>query len=136
MTIPSYELTGEFASVILDGSGNGTARLSPGAPSPGGGVGAARYSGLTWDVTGISVSVSTNNLEATASAYVSHGIQAATQAEFVGSTVTGSSGDTCTISEQLRPGDWITVIWKGGDVGAIATFRVQGTVNPPGSKAG
>ena len=136
MTSPAlkpYQIAGERATVVLDGSGNGTARITPGAPSPGGGVGVGRNSGLSWDVTGIAVSVSTNNLEATASAYVSYGVQSATQDDFVGSTVTGSSGDTCTVSSQLRPGDWITVVWKGGDSGGIATFRVLGTVNPPGS---
>jgi len=133
--IAAYQIKGERATVTLDGSGNGTARISPGAPSPGGGVGVARNSGLTWSVSGIAVSVSTNNLEAQASAYISYGIQSATQDDFVGSTITGSTGDTCTLDAELKPGDWITVIWKGGDAGATATFRVLGTVNPPGSRS-
>jgi hypothetical protein len=131
-----YQITGEFASVVLDGSGNGTARISPGQPAAGnraGGGGIPRNSGYSWNVDAISVSVSTNSLEAVASAYVSYGIQSSSPSELVGSTVTGSTGDTCVIGAQLRPGDWISVAWKGGDPGATATLHVQGTVNPVGS---
>src|SRR5260370_22956115 len=125
-----YQLADETVSVTLDGSGNGTARISPGQAASGGGVGASRNSGLTWDVTGCAVSVSTNVKEAQASTYISFGIQANGPNEFQGQTQTGSSGDTCSLAQTLRPGDWITTIWKGGDAGAIATMRIIGTVNP------
>jgi hypothetical protein len=124
----------ENASVVLDGSGNGTARISPGqAGSPGCGVGASRYSGLTWDVTGVYVSVATNAAEANATCYVSYGIQSVNPADGQGTTITGSTGDTCSLSATLRPGDWVTVKWTGRDAGALATMRVFGTVNPPGT---
>jgi len=134
MTTPaaSFPLN-ENVQVTLDGSGNGTARISPGqAGSPGSGVGAGRNSGLTWDLAGIAVSVATNVRESQASAYVSYGVQSSGPADFQGQTQQGSTGDTCTVTATLRPGDWATVKWTDGDVGQVATMRVFGTVNPPG----
>ena len=123
----------ENYSVTLDGSGNGTARATPGqAGSPGSGVGAARYSGLVWELTGVAVQVATNVKEAQASCYVSRGIQSANSNTFQGQTQQGSTGDTCTVTANLRPGDWVIVKWSGGDAGAIATMRVTGTVQLPG----
>jgi hypothetical protein len=118
---------------ILGGAG-GKASITPGQVAQGasGGVGASRYSGLTWDVTGIAVSVSTNINEAKASCYVSYGILSQSPADFQGQTDQGSTGDTNSVALTLRPGDWITVIWTGGDVGSIATMRILGQVNPPG----
>src|SRR5260370_23252961 len=49
----------EEVSVTLDGSGNGTARITPGQPARGGGVGAGRNSGLSWALTAANVSAST-----------------------------------------------------------------------------
>lgn len=137
--VQPYQLTDETATVTLDGSGNGTASVSPGSPSRGGGVGVGRNSGLTWDVVGVAVSVAPLTgqtdplLNASASCYLSYGIQSATPADFQGQTAAGSTGDTDTLTATIRPGDWITVKWKGGDPGAIATMRILGTVNPPGS---
>lgn len=123
----------ENLSILLDGSGNGTAQLTPGqAGSPGSGVGASRYSGLVWQLSAVAVSVATNNKEAQASCYVSRGIQAANANTFQGQTQQGSTGDTCTVTANLRPGDWIIVKWAGGDPGAVATMRVTGTVQLPG----
>ena len=127
-----YDLNENF-TCTLNGSGNGTARISPGQPgSPGSGVGASRNSGLLWNIEGVAVSVATNVLESKASAYVSYGIQSAGAADLQGTTQLGSTGDTCTCTATLRPGDWITVTWTGGDANQIATARVFGTVTPPG----
>lgn len=124
----------ENVSVTLDGSGNGTARITPGQPgAPGSGVGAARYSGLTWDLAGVAVSAKTNVLEAQAECYVSRGVMATGPAYSQGQTQQGSTGDTCTVTATLLPGDWITVVWTGGDPGTVATMRVFGTVNLPGT---
>jgi hypothetical protein len=137
MTTPSPYPLHEFATVILNGSGNGTARISPGQPgAPGSGVGASRNSGLLWNVEGISVSVATNVKEAQASAFISYGVQSVSAGDFQGQTQTGSTGDTCTVNASLRPGDWVTVTWLGGDAGAVATMRVFGTVTPPGLPGG
>jgi hypothetical protein len=139
--VSSYPLVGETASVILNGSGNGTARWTPGAAgAPGSGVGASRQGGYTVDVDAVAVSVApaTGNpaivKEAQCSIFVSYGIQSATASDFQGQTITGSHGDTDTISTTLRPQDWITAVWTGGDAGAIATMQILGTVNPPGSQ--
>jgi hypothetical protein len=136
MTNPSpapYQLDGVVATVKLNGSGNGTAKITPGAAgAPGSGVGAGRQSGLSWDIIGVAVQVATNVLEATANCYISYGIQSAGQADFVGQTQTGSTGDTGSFTAHLLPGDWITVVWTGGDANALATMRILGTVNPPG----
>jgi hypothetical protein len=134
LTTPDNYLN-ESVSVKLDGSGNGTARTSPGqAGSPGSGVGAGRNSGLIWNVTGIGVSVLTNAAEAVAKAYISYGIQSSTPNDFQGQTQTGSTGDTCTVNAALRPGDWVTVTWTGGDANAVATARIFGSITFPGVK--
>lgn len=123
----------EQASVKLNGSGNGTAKLSPGQPgSPGSGVGAGRNSGYAWNVTGIAVSVATAVDEATAYAYISYGILSNGPGDLQGQSQTGSTGDTCTVNANLRPGDWVSVRWAGGDPNQIATMRVFGTVILPG----
>jgi hypothetical protein len=123
----------ESVSVVLDGSGNGTARITPGQPAHGGGVGAGRNSGLSWDISGTYVSVSTNTAEASAVTYISYGIQSTSPTDGVGQTEQGSTGDTGSFTGRLVPGDWITTIWTGGDAGSIATMRVTGTVTPPGA---
>jgi hypothetical protein len=112
----------ESASVVLDGSGNGSARLSPHG---------TRYSGYVWKPIACYVSVSTNVKEASATAYVSYGVQSATPNDAIGTTANGSTGDTCGMSQTLKPGDWITVKWTGGDAGAVATMRVTGVIDLP-----
>jgi len=113
----------ESAQVTLDGSGNGTARLTP--------RGGTRNSGYIWHPNTLFVSCSTNTLEAQAVAYVSYGIQSNAPTDAIGQTLSGSTGDTCGMTQNLRPGDWITVKWTGGDPGAIATMRVTGSVDIP-----
>jgi hypothetical protein len=122
----------DYAVVTLDGSGNGTARISPGQVAPGGGVGMGRNSGYSWDISGVNSSVATNAKEATATTYVSQGIMSTGTNDIVGQTQTGSTGDTCTVSQNLRPGDWITTAWTGGDPGSTATMKIIGTVNISG----
>jgi hypothetical protein len=136
VTSPAQFQLSENATVTLNGSGDGTARISPGQPgAPGSGVGAGRNSGLMWNVTGIYVSVATNVKEAQAEAFISYGIQSQGPDDGQGQTQTGSTGDTCTVNASLRPGDWVTVTWTGGDAGAVATMRVFGSVTPPGLPA-
>lgn len=130
MTIPSAEID-DYATVTLDGSGNGTARITPGQSS-GGGAAPGRNSGYSWSVDTVYVSVATNVLESKATLYVSYGIISNGPNDGLGTTQQGSTGDTCTVGRTLRPGDWITVVWKGGDAGQVATAKVFGTVNFPG----
>ena len=118
----------ESAQVVLDGSGNGTAQLSPHG---------TRYSGYSWEPDLCYVSVAPlpgNNapvLQAQATAYVSYGVQSAGPQDAIGTTATGSTGDTCGMTQTIKPNDWITVRWKNGDPGALATMRVTGKVNLP-----
>lgn len=115
----------ESVTVVLDGSGNGTAKISPFGP---------RNGGIVWLPSQVAVSVSTNVKEAQANLYISLGIQSIDASNLIGQTATGSSGDTCAMPNvPLRPGDWITVVWTGGDVGGRATMRISGSVSPPGS---
>jgi hypothetical protein len=128
----------DSVSVKLDGSGNGTARWTPGLSATGvanaGGAQPGRNSGYTAGVTGVGVSVATNVAEAQASCYVSFGVQSSGPNDFQGQTQTGSTGDTCTINTgNLRPGDWVTIKWTGGDANALATMKLFGTVNPQGA---
>jgi len=105
----------ESASVTLDGSGNGTARIGPDEP-------AAR-----WLPTCASVSVSTNVNEAKCLIYAG---AAAVQQYFVDGTFSGSSGDSTdkvtgkTIARTQLPYIW--AVWTGGDPGSQATISVTG----------
>jgi hypothetical protein len=134
-----YPLADENVSVTLDGSGNGSASWTPGQPARGGGVGVGRLSGLTVTLTGVAVSVAPVGAapapvnQARCSVYLSYGIQSTSPVAFQGTTVTGSTGDTDTLTGTLKPGDWVTAVWAGGDAGAVATMRILGTVNPPGT---
>ena len=134
--LQSYPLN-DSVSVILDGSGNGVARWTPGLSSPGaanaGGASPGRNSGYSASVTGVAVGVKTNVAEAECSVYISFGSQSFGANDFQGQTQTGSTGDTCTVNTgEIRPGDWVTASWAGGDAGALATAKIFGTVNPPG----
>lgn len=135
--IQAYPLD-DSVTIRLDGSGNGVAKWTPGQTASNvanaGGAAPGRNSGFSASVTGVGVSVAANTKEATAACYVSFGIQSATPSDFQGQTQTGSTGDTCTINTgNLRPGDWITVTWTGGDASQLATMKIFGTVNPPGA---
>jgi hypothetical protein len=142
MTTPTGPLN-EVYQVTLNSSGNGTITISPGAAaSPGSGVGASRRGGFSWDVQSVIPSVyplaaSPGVVKTlTVSVYVSYGIQQAGQAQLVGnailpSTTAGPSSLPCQYPGTLIPGDWVTVTFTGGDVGAIATVRVFGTANYP-----
>jgi hypothetical protein len=112
----------ESAQVVLDGSGNGIAKLSPHG---------TRYSGYSWLPVNLYVTVATNVKEAQATAYVSYGILSSTPTDAIGQTATGSTGDTCGMTQTVKPGDWISVRWTGGDAGQVATMRVTGKANIP-----
>jgi hypothetical protein len=125
MTSPNPTITADLdenVSVVLNSSGNGTATLSPYG---------SRYSGYSWQPVNLYVSVATAVNQASATAYVSYGVQSATPRDAIGTTAYGSTGDTCGMTQNLKPGDWITVKWTGGDAGSIATLRVTGKVTVP-----
>ena len=104
----------ESATVKLNGSGAGTARVGP--------ISARE----TWTPGNASVSVSSNTNEATCSIYVG---DSATQRNFVDSTFTGSSGDSSDRlgASTVKVGAYVFAVWSGGDAGATATLTVTGT---------
>lgn len=114
-------ITGEVdeqVTITLNGSGNGTAQITPPGPR----------TAPSWSIDNVYISVTTNVLEAQATLYVSRGIKTATAFDSRGQTATGSSGDQYAVGFNLRPGDWLTVIWTGGDPGARATMTIKGTI--------
>lgn len=119
--MPEFPLD-EFASVTLDGSGNGT-------PAP---LGPA-YPREVWIPTTITVGTSQNPLsvvnDASCVVYQGWGVN---QAVALGSTLTGSTGDSMGLSGiELHAGKSIIAVWTTGDAGAVATIRVQGTRRVP-----
>jgi hypothetical protein len=108
----------EFASVILDASGNGTASIGPRAP------------GEVWYPETVSNRVSTPvtnspNLETYAG-------NAATPDNFVDGSYTGELNGTDQIKGQvLRLGQKVFSVWTAGDPGNQATLTVTGTKDIP-----
>lgn len=95
-------------SVTLDASGNGSVQFGPGRPN------------TRWIITGVSVSTSTNTLEATG--VLRRG------GERISETFTASSGDSDNAlpDAPLWPGETYTFTWSGGDVGARADLAFRG----------
>ena len=106
----------ESASVKLDGSGNGTVKISPSSAK------------LHWFPTVASVKVSTNVAEAQCRIYVG---PSATDPNFVDGTLNGSTGDSTDrvsgyeVNATRDPAIW--AVWTGGDPGAQATMNLSGT---------
>lgn len=120
MTNEIVQLSPLSASVVLDGSGNGTVRFAP--------------VGATWFIDRIAVKVSTRVLEATA--YMYQGFIG--DQYLISNTLTGSTGDTSTGDNiMLTDGQALYVVWSGGDAGATATAIVSGrqTVTQRGFRA-
>jgi hypothetical protein len=106
-----------YASVTLDGSGNGTARTGPPAH------------GVLWRPAVASVRVSTGTLSPTCKLYVG---PAATDQYFIDGTFTGNQNSTDAVKGQvLQLGDFVWAVWTGGDVGAQATVTVGGVKEIP-----
>jgi hypothetical protein len=103
----------ETAPVILNGSGNGTAKIGP--------VSAREV----WSPQNVHVRTSTNADEATCLIYVG---DSAIQANFRDGTFTGSSGDSSdrVSADTVKVGAHVWAVWSGGDPGATATVNVTG----------
>lgn len=104
-------LTGAQASVVLDGSGNGTASIGPLSPGE-------QWTGLT-----AAVRVATNVKEAICSVYAGADV---TSGHFAGATTWGSTGDSSDVPD-VKVGGQVFAVWAGGDAGAKATLTVTGT---------
>lgn len=104
----------QYASVLLDGNGDGFAELGPTRVKE------------HWQPISVFVSVTTQVNQATAILYVGTSIQSASQSA---TTALGSSGDTCgTPGLDLPAGYKLFVKWAGGDPGATATMHALGTI--------
>lgn len=95
----------------LDGSGNGSIMAGP------------QRVREHWQVDAVYVEVTSNVLEATCKVAVGSpgGLQN------FGTTVTGSSGDTCSVGKDIQPGQVVTATWKGGDPNATGIMTIFGT---------
>lgn len=109
----------ENASVMLDGSGNGTLSMKP-------------YSGsLIWLPGVVAVKVSTSTKEASCKIYIG---PSATDQYFVDGTLSGSTGDSTdrVSGKQVDThGNTLWAVWAGGDANATATMRITGTEQRP-----
>jgi hypothetical protein len=101
------------ATVVLDGSGGGTAKLGP--------VGTREV----WAPAVASFSVSTNVSEAACKIYVG---DVPTANNFVDGSLSGSTGDaTGRVGGYLiRLGWFVWAVWTGGDAGSVATLNISG----------
>jgi len=104
----------ESASVVLDGSGNGTARVGP------------TGHGITWHPAVASVRVNTNDNEAQVAIYVG---STATAENFADASYVGSSGNSSdsVAAAEVRLGSYVWAVWTGGDPGSQATLTVTGS---------
>lgn len=113
-------LLNQSLQATVDGSGVALVRFAP--------------TGENWEVTRLTVKVSTRVLEAKAAYYLTAVGDTYLQEE----TYSGSSGDTTDISIFMADGDPLFVRWTGADVGATATATLRGWRTEPlgGFRAG
>jgi hypothetical protein len=103
----------ESAVIVLDGSGNGTAKLGP--------LSAREI----WYPDNVHVSVSTTTKEAHCNIYMGSDT---TQSNFRDESTFASSGDssgTCN-ADTVRVGHSIWAVWTGGDANSQAVLTVTG----------
>lgn len=99
--------------VVLDASGNGTARTGP--------VNLREV----WTPQQASVKVATSTVEAECKVYQG---EAPDDPNFVGGTLSGSTGDSTTnVYGPLYVGQYVWAVWTGGDPGATAYLNVGGS---------
>jgi hypothetical protein len=99
-------------NVVLDGSGYGIVTFGPGRPN------------TQWSVERISVQVSSHVSEPIANIYRG----TVNPGTFITGTYSGSNDTDSQISDSpLFPGEYYTVEWTGGDVGATAICSFGGT---------
>ncbi len=102
-----------WATVTLDGSGNGTAKVGPTSLRE------------VWTVAAAAVKVATAAAEAQCSIY---GGPDTSAPNFVDLSFTGSSGDsTANFGAPIIAGSYVFAVWAGGDPGAVATLVVTGS---------
>lgn len=101
------------ASVVLDGTGSGTASLGP------------TSSGETWQVSAVGVHCDTNVNESIARVYAG---ASASPKYYRDATTWASTGDsTDSVTDTIAVGSQVWAVWSGGDVGTTAHITVSGT---------
>jgi len=108
-------MTGVSASVTLDGSGNGTAKVGPAS---------ARE---IWYPGNVHVAANIGDVTNEAQCIVYMG-ETVNPNNFRDGTLSGSSGDTTDAlnSDEVKSGQYIWAVWMNGDAGAQATMSVTG----------
>jgi hypothetical protein len=103
----------ESATVVLNGSGNGSAKVGP--------ISAREV----WSPDNVHVSASSNTNEAVCKIYVG---DSAIQRNYRDGTFTGSTGDSTdkVNADTVKVGAYIWGVWTGGDAGATATLTITG----------
>lgn len=112
----------ESASAKFDASGAGLAVIGP----------VNQFQ--TWNVTNIAISTVNGRAgtvinEAKCQVFRGSG---PTGGQLVGSTLSGSSGDSDSVSETLYPGMKLWAKWTVGDAGDVGTIALTGTITVPG----
>lgn len=77
-----------------------------------------------WTITGVAVQTSTAVLRPAVNVYRG----SINPGTFVSGTGTGSQDADNDLNEVLWPGEFVTVAWTGGDVGATATASFRGVI--------
>ena len=108
------------ASVVLDGSGNGSVQLGP------------QIAGTSWQPAAAGVLVAPVS-SAVVSQFKLYLGQPQPQ-NFLGGSYTGDN-NSAGLSVTLYPGQVITGVWTGGNPGATATLTLSGTQSIPGAGA-
>jgi len=106
------------ASVVLDGSGNGSVQLGP------------QIAGTSWQpaAAGVLVSPVSTSVVSQFKLYLG----AAQPQNFIGGSYTGDS-NSAGLAVTLYPGQVLTGAWTGGNPGATATLTLSGTQAIPGT---
>lgn len=105
----------EFATVTLDSSGNGTAKVGP------------RSAREIWYPDNAHVSANANPVkESQCKVYTG---DLPIQANYRDGTVSGSSGDSTgrVDATTIKCGQYVYAVWSGGDANVVATLSVTGT---------
>jgi hypothetical protein len=100
-----------YAVVTLDASGNGTVQIGPVIP------------GVTWQVTQVACYTTSVQNNPQFNLYLGDALPSNT----LGGTYSGNNDANTGLAITLRPGQYFTGQWAGGDAGAEATFTVIGT---------
>src|SRR5512142_595995 len=100
------------ASVVLDGTGAGTASIGP--------TGSVGW----WEPETVSVKTSTSTAVPKTLIYVGEKVS---DLNFVDGTYSGASNSSTNVAgQQVHPGFRVFSSWSGGDAGATATLTVTG----------